>query len=38
MDKPSIAIVGIEVTMSVENIGDRPLCFLAGMRGKALPT
>jgi len=30
------AILGVEITLSVENIGDRPLRFLAGMLGKVL--
>jgi hypothetical protein len=29
--------VGIDITISVENIGDRPLRFIAGMLGKVLP-
>jgi hypothetical protein len=29
-----LAQIGIEITFSVENIGDRPLRFLAGMLGK----
>ena len=29
---------GIDITISVENIGDRPLRFLAGMLGRVLPS
>ena len=32
-----IAGPGIEITIAVENIGDRPLRFLGGMLGKVLP-
>jgi len=32
-----IAMHGIMITLSIENIGDRPLRFLAGMLGKVLP-
>ena len=32
-----IALPGIEIMIAVENIGDRPLRFLAGMLGKVLP-
>lgn len=32
-----LALPGIEITITVENIGDRPLRFLAGMLGKVLP-
>ena len=28
---------GIDLTIAIENIGDRPLRFLAGMLGKVLP-
>lgn len=31
------AFPGTDITISVENIGDRPLRFLAGMLGKVLP-
>jgi hypothetical protein len=33
-----LALPGIEITIAVENIGDRPLRFLAGMLGKVLPS
>lgn len=29
---------GIDITISVENIGDRPLRFLSGMLGRVLPS
>lgn len=32
-----IAGPGIDITIAVENIGDRPLRFLGGMLGKVLP-
>jgi hypothetical protein len=32
-----IASHGVTITISIENIGDRPLRFLAGMLGKVLP-
>lgn len=32
-----IAFVGCDITIAVENIGDRPLRFVAGMLGKVMP-
>lgn len=32
-----VAPLGVEITLAIENIGDQPLRFLAGMLGKVLP-
>lgn len=33
-----VALPGVDITIFIENIGDRPLRFLAGMLGKVLPS